>query len=423
MIHNIFKLAWRNIWRNKRRTGLTLLAIIIGMISIIFGKSYISGILQSMAEPIIEMQIGHIRLINEEFLRMERVLPKDRLVQPLGIIEEVLRKTPGVQSMTRLIKFRILAAHGETNEGGIAIGVHPSEIAGTLKIDQVMKAGSMFTEDRPGLVIGSKLAKKLGAEVGDEILLVTTDLNYSTYALPFTITGIFEFGFSYLDKNVVYIPFAKAAEMMDYRDATQEILVYIADREQAPETAKAIQVGIAGVAGPEIRAIPWQESDIIKTSTPLLKKVWGSILYLMMGIAALVILNTMLMTVMERYREIGIIKAMGFKNRDVVILIYTEAFYIGLIGSLIGGVLGAALTGYTMKTGISLGYSFDSSMLDSVEIPLTYITKAFYPQLSLTIVIVSILFGIVASLAAVIYPAFKSTRMSPVEAFRSDLKV
>jgi len=423
MMRNILKLAWRNIWRNKRRTGLTFLAIAIGMISVIFGKSYIGGILQSMAEPIIDMQTGHIRVVHSEYLRMERILPKDNLVQPLGRIERLVRETPGVKSVTRLIKFNALAVHGDANEGCIAFGIHPAEVAETLKLDEAIQTGSLFADDRPGLVIGSKLAQKLGTEVGDELLLVTTDLNYSTYALPFTITGIFNFGFPYLDKNGLYLPFDKAAEMMDYRDSAQELLIYVQDREQAPAIAQDIRAGIAPFSGPELRVIPWQENDIIKTSTPLMKKVWGSILYLMMGIAGLVILNTMLMTVMERYREIGIIKAMGFKNRDVVALIFTEAFYIGLIGSLIGGTLGAGLTGIVMKKGIYFGDSFDASMLENINVPFTYITKAFYPQMTLSIVVVSILFGIITTLLAVIYPAFKSTRMSPVEAFRSELKV
>ncbi|MFH2107520.1 MAG: FtsX-like permease family protein [Chrysiogenia bacterium] len=423
MIRNIMKFAWRNIRRNKRRTGLTILAIVIGMVSLVFGRSFINGMLHSMEEPIIKMQSGHIRLVHKEYLRLERVFPKDQLVAPVSGIEAILKDIPEIDSQSRLIKFRILAAHGEQNEACLAIGVYPEEAKRVMELDRFVKQGTFFSADGTGLIIGGKLAKKLGVTVGDELLLVTTDINYSTYALPFRIAGIFEIGFSYLDKNAVFIDFAKASEMMDYRDACQEILLMIRHPEQAPEIAALIQTKIAGNSEPGIQVIPWQENDIIKNTMPLVSKIYDGIFYMMMFIVGLVILNTMLMTVMERYHEIGIIKALGFKNRDVAAMIFTEAFYIGLIGSLLGGALGTALTAMTERTGIDMGQALNESLLDNMDIPISFFGKSLYPDLTLSIVIASVLFGIVTTLAAVIYPAWKSARMSPVEAFRSELKI
>ena len=156
---------------------------------------------------------------------------------------------------------------------------------------------------------------------------------------------------------------------------------------------------------------------------PLVSKIYDGIFYMMMFIVGLVILNTMLMTVMERYHEIGIIKALGFKNRDVAAMIFTEAFYIGLIGSLLGGALGTALTAVVERTGIDMGQALNENLLDNLDIPISFFGKSLYPDLTVSIVIASVLFGIVTTLAAVIYPAWKSTRMSPVEAFRSELKI
>ena len=198
MIRNIMKFAWRNIRRNKRRTGLTILAIVIGMVSLVFGRSFINGMLHSMKEPIIKMQSGHIRLVHKEYLRLERVFPKDQLVAPLSGIEAALRDIAEIESLTRLIKFRTLAAHGEQNEACLAIGVYPEEVKRVMELDRFVKQGTFFSADGTGLIIGGKLAKKLGVTVGDELLLVSTDINYSTYALPFRIAGIFEIGFSYL---------------------------------------------------------------------------------------------------------------------------------------------------------------------------------------------------------------------------------
>ena len=423
MIRNILKFAWRNIHRNKRRTGLTLLAVILGMVSLVFGKSLIGGILQSMKEPIIRMQSGHIRLVHKEYLRLERVFPKDQLVAPLRAIESGLQDMAEIESMTRMIKFRALAAHGEQNEACLAIGVIPAEVKRTMEIDRYVKEGTFFSANGGDLIIGSKLAKKLQVAVGDELLLVTTDINYSTYALPFRVAGIFELGYAYLDKNAVFINFAKAAEMMDYRDACQEILLMIRHPERAPEVANEIRTKITAKAAPGIQVIPWQENDIMKNTMPLMSKIYDGIFTMLMFIVGLVILNTMLMTVMERYHEIGIIKALGFKDRDVVAMIFAEAFYIGIIGSLLGGGLGAALTAMAERTGIDMTKTLSESILDNIDLPLSFFGKPLYPDLTFSIVIASVLFGIVTTLAAVIYPALKSARMSPVEAFRSELKM
>jgi putative ABC transport system permease protein len=193
--------------------------------------------------------------------------------------------------------------------------------------------------------------------------------------------------------------------------------------ERAPEVAALIQTKIAGNSEPGIQVIPWQENDIIKNTMPLMSKIYDGIFAMLMFIVGLVILNTMLMTVMERYHEIGIIKALGFKNRDVAAMIFAEAFYIGIIGSLLGGGLGAALTAMVERTGIDMSQALNESILDNMDIPLSFFGKALYPDLTLSIVIASVLFGIVTTLAAVIYPALKSACMSPVEAFRSELKI
>ena len=144
--------------------------------------------------------------------------------------------------------------------------------------------------------------------------------------------------------------------------------------------------------------------------------------YVKWFIVALVILNTMLMAVMERYHEIGVIKALGFKNREVFSMILVEALYIGTIGSVIGGIFGGALSTYLEKTGIDVT-QLTGGLMEKIDLPVPYLGKVIYLDLTLSILIGSLIFGIFAALVAVLYPAIKSSRMQPVEAFRSELKV
>jgi putative ABC transport system permease protein len=292
----------------------------------------------------------------------------------------------------------------------------------SMELSKTVVSGNYFGGSGLELVMGKKLAEKLKVSVGDELLLVTSDINYSTYALPFKIAGIFETGYSYFDKHILYIPIEKAREMLNCKDSAHEVLVFLKNPKQSRDIVEKIK-NILTPQDPQgvIRVIPWQEDDMIG-SLPIIKSIYGKIMGIVMLIVTLVILNTMLMSVMERYHEIGVIKAMGFKNSETFFMILIEAFYLGTIGSVIGGILGGSLSAFLEKTGIDFS-KMSGGIMEKIDIPVPFFGKILYPDFTLEILINSIIFGIVIALIAVLYPAFKSAKMLPVEAFRSELKV
>lgn len=424
MFGNIFKFGWRNLTRNKRRTFFTLLAISVGVMSVIFAQSYIQGIMNNATETAIKTQAGHVRIVHKEYLRLERIMPREYLVTGMDELRRKVSGLPEFEIMDPRIKFNVLLSHGDVNESGLAMGIEPAVVDKTMELSKSIVKGSYFGNSETGLdlIIGKKLAEKLHVTVNDELLLVTTDINYSTYALPFNIAGIFETGLSNMDKHLLYIPLKKAREMLDCGDAAHEVMVFLKDPAKSWEVSVKIKHALSG-NDPDhgIQVIPWQENDLVK-AMPLVAKVWGSILAVVMFIVALVILNTMLMAVMERYHEIGVIKALGFKNREVFLMILVEAFYIGVIGSVTGGILGGTLSAIFEKVGFSLE-TISGGMMDKIDIPFPWMGKVLYPDFTFTILVGSMIFGIVIALIAVLYPAYKSARMQPVEAFHAELKV
>ena len=422
MFGNIFKFGWRNFRRNKRRTYLTLTAVAIGVMSIIFAKSYGRGIFNSLIETVIKTQSGHIRIVHKEFLRLERIMPKEHLVMDLNRVKAGISRLPEVELINEQIKFNVLLNHEDINEPAVAFGIDPGKVDKNLDLSSTIVKGKYFGDSGSDLIIGKKLAEKLNVTVNDELLLVTTDINYSTYALPFNIAGIYETGFSSLDKHILYIPIQKAQEMLDCGDAAHEILVFLKEREMAGMVCEKIEK-IFSEIDPDhsIMIIPWQKNDMVD-SMPTMMAVMDAIIGIIMFIVALVILNTMLMAVMERYHEIGVIKALGFKNREVFSMILVEALYIGTIGSVIGGLFGGALSAYLEKTGIDVT-QLAGGIMEKIDLPVPYLGKVIYLDLTLSILVGSLIFGIFAALVAVLYPAVKSSRMQPVEAFRSELKV
>lgn len=418
MIKNIFKFAWRNIWRNWRRTALTSSAIAFAVISILFAQSYMTGIFENFGINLIKTETGHVRIASREFLRMERILPKDQLVYDSQNVEESLSALPGIVSMTERIKFHLILSHGEKNEPCIGVGINPEQEINYLDLRQSLLQGNYLRSSSPEMIIGHKLAEKIGASVGDELLAVTTDINYSTYALTFTVAGIFRTGFSYLDKSFFYIPLAKAQELLDCQGSVHEILLLVKDPNQAPKTASEIQNLLKEKGlNTALAVVPWQDHFMIKIYMPFASNFFASILMVIMLISALVILNTMLMAVLERTHEIGVIKSMGMRNKEIVFLILAESLFIGLIGTGIGGIIGSALSIYTQSTGLDF-----SQALDAVDIPIPYMTSVLYPKFSLKILLTSASFALVTTIIATLYPARKAAKIEPAEALRSSLK-
>jgi putative ABC transport system permease protein len=411
------KLAWRNIWRNWRRTILTSLAVAFGMISIIFTYSYIEGVSESIYRTLIETELGHVKIVSREFLRLERVMPREQLVYNALSIEDGISSLPGISAMTERIKFRLILSSEDENEPSLGVGINPEQEKNFFDLREHLIEGSYLEGSSAGMLIGDGLARKLGVSIGDEILAVTTDINYSTYALTFTVDGIFKTGFTFMDKNFIYIPVEKAQEMLDCYGAVHEILLLLED----PETAREISSGILTFLeenGLEdtITAVAWLDSFFI-TYLPFANIAISSILLIIMVISALVILNTMLMAVVERTHEIGVIKSMGMRNGGVVALILVEATYIGLLGVFIGGLIGSGLSLLAQNTGLNF-----TRMMEKMEFEIAFFSPIIYPKFTLGILLGAAVFCLATTLFAAIYPARKASRMEPVEALRTSMK-
>jgi len=411
------KLAWRNIWRNWRRTILTSLAVAFGMISIIFTYSYIEGVSESIYRTLIETELGHVKIVSREFLRLERVMPREQLVYNAQSIEDGISSLPGISTMTERIKFRLILSSEDENEPSLGVGINPEQEKNLFDIRQHLIQGSYFKESSSGMLIGDGLAQKLGVSIGDELLAVTTDINYSTYALTFTVVGIFKTGFTFMDKNFIYIPIEKAQEMLDCDGAAHEILLLLEDPETAREISSEILTFLEENGLEDtITAVAWLDSFFI-TYLPFANIAISSILLIIMLISALVILNTMLMAVVERTHEIGVIKSMGMRNGGVVALILVEATYIGLLGVFIGGLIGSGLSLLAQNTGLNF-----TRMMEKMEFEIAFFSPIIYPKFTLGILLGAAVFCLATTLFAAIYPARKASRMEPVEALRTSMK-
>ena len=424
MFSIILKLGWKNISRNKKRTFFTILAITIGIMMLVFASSYIQGIMNGTTEVAKRMRTGHVKIMTSEYSRLERIMPKEELVLKSEDLSDRIRKIDSVKLVSQMVKFNALISKDELNEPGLVVGADPGIIKMHMGIDDMLISGKYFNGGEKEVMIGRIFAEKLGVMVNDELLLVTTDINYSTYALPFRVSGIFNTGYTYIDKHMIFVPLKFGREILDCRDSSHEILIYLNDQDKAAEFTSGIKSILSeGIYGESLVAVPWEDDEIIGELMPMVKQVWQKILGIILLIVAIVILNTMLMIVMERYQEIGVLKALGLKSREVFSMIVTEALFIGTIGSVFGVLIGGGFSAWLEKTGINLAEMAGKDMWEKFDMPLVLFGNIIYPDLTLEIIISSFFFGIFISVLAVLYPAYKSSKMLPAEAFRSKLKV
>jgi len=424
MVQNMIKLGWKNIARNKKRSLFTIIAISVGITMLVFASSYIEGIMNSTSEVARNMRTGHVKIMTSEYARLERIMPKEELILNSVELENKIGRMEGVELVSPMVKFNALISKGEKNEPALVVGGKPDALNSHMDIREMVISGNYFGNEGKEILVGRIFAEEMGVQAGDELLLVTTDINYSTYALAFTVTGIFNTGFTYMDKHLLFIPLSLGRDILDCGDSSHEILVYLDDLDRSADTAAGIRDVLgSGDFGPSPIALTWEEDEIIGELMPMAGKIWQTILGIILLIVALVILNTMLMIVMERYQEIGVLKAMGLRNREVFFMIVTESLFIGAIGSFIGVVLGGGLSLWVERTGINFGEMVGKEMWEKFDMPMVLFGNIIYPDLTVDMLVKSFIFGLLIAVIAVLYPAYKSSKMLPAEAFRSILKV
>jgi len=417
-MRSISGLAWRNVRRNRRRTILTTTAIAFSTIFLIFAQSYFGGMQESFYKNLIRYEIGHVKISAREFLRLQRILPKQHLVHNNKILEANIKNLIECRSVTSRIKFHLILSHKDKNEPCRGIGIDTEMEKQFLNMEDHIVKGRYLDPSAGEIILGEDLADKLGVGPGGEVLAVTTDINYSTYALTFRVAGIFKTGFSVIDKKYFYIPIKQAQELLDCKGAAHEILILMNDFSRADKASARIDNFFKNKGlDSELTAVSWQDHFMVKTYLPFAQNFIFTLLFIIMIISALVISNTMLMAVMERTHEIGIIKSMGMRDKKIIWMILAESFFIGLIGIGIGGFLGSAISLIFQRTGLDL-----SPILDKMDLPLPLMSPVLYPKFTITILFFSTVFAMITAVFAAVYPALKASRLAPAEALKSDLK-
>ena len=397
----VFKLAYRNVGRNKTRSLLSSLAVGVGMALLLLMVSVLEGEMTGALQNTIRLQSGHLQIRPASYEEGKISLKwEDMITDPDQVAEQIKSLSQVIVATPRLIASSILTISDES-KGVQILGIDPDSAANQPFRDGMIAGEFIQADDREGILIGNILAEKLSLGVGDKVNLLVTTSNGDVNEQLFTVRGIFTTRTPGYDESMIFMPLAKAQAITTTENHASTIFVLLQNSEQAELVAQAIQ-------SDNYKVLTWREQNVFITQFEDYANAFFVVLYLIvLGITATVVTNTLVMAVFERTREIGILSAIGMKGRGIMTQFLAEAALLATGGVIGGLIIGGAAVAYFTVYGIYIGDYGVTGVLFEDRI---------YAHLTLQNTINLAIATYVITLIASLYPARLAARMEPVEA-------
>lgn len=394
-------MAFRDLGRNKRRSLLSSLAVSAGMSLLLLMASVVAGEMRGALENTIQLQSGHLQIRNVNYDENKSSMKwEDLIANPQQMIEQ-LKSIPQIVAATPRLFASGIITLGEDSRGVQVIGVDPASEASQFFRQGLIAGDFIMSDDREGILIGKPLAEKFHLRVNDKVSLLVNKSDGSVDEQIFFVRGIYTTKTSGFDENTVFMPLVKAQTITGAENHASTIFIMLQDREQADAVAAAIQSA-------DYQVLTWRTMNELVVQLEDFAGAYMVVFYLIvLGITATVVVNTLVMSVFERTREIGVLSAIGMKGRRIMSMFLAEATLLATGGVIGGLILGGLLVAYFTKYGFYIG---DMGMTGILMGDTIYAYLTVQDTISLTIT------TYIITLIASLYPAVLAARMEPVEA-------
>lgn len=404
---NLFlRIAWRNVWRQRRRTLLIAGAMGAMMALLVFYDGLIGGFEQAIYGNAIQLLGGNIQVHAPGYGDALGNKPLIPLADPDTIVQAAESRPEVVAASKRIVTNGLVT----NREGAFAVSIIGIETEKEAKItpvaENITKGRYLDPDDGDLIVIGQGLAAAMSVDVGDRITMVGNSRNEQNRQRTMTVVGIYDVGVPSVEKAMIYMSLAEAQSLFGLNGQVTEIVVSL---KQIGREAAVINAINGSVSGYEVET--WESSfPELKQTMDMKTGVMGYMGVFMLSVAAIGILNLLMMAVFERTREIGIVGALGLKPREIALLFLLEGTLIGVMGAVIGAVLGATVNGIFSVVGMD--YSQFASLTEYTAL----ISGSIYTQLvPLKALQHAVTVAVIATLAAV-FPAIQASQREPAEA-------
>ena len=402
-----FKLAWRNMWRNWRRTMIAVVAIVLGLILLLLMDGLIKGSDQAIFGNAVRLYGGNLQVHAPGYRDKASRLPMLPLDDPEAVVQAA-RALPDVQAVAQRINTAgIIINRGNSVPVAITAIQPDVEAPISLQAESVSQGRFLLPDDGDAIYIGKALADRLGVSVGDNVTLLGRSKNETMRQHNFTVVGIYDLHTPEAEKGTVFIPLADAQTLYNLRDQVTEVPIFLKQIGSEAAVMTALQNQL-----PNYEIDSWQTLKGDLTETLKTKLAFTSFFgIVVIVIASIGILNLMLMAVFERTREMGVLAALGMKGRQIMGLFLLEGSLIGVVGAIIGCALAFVLIALMGSAGIDL-----SKMTTGMGEVGVLMSGKLYPVVTIPDLISRAIIVVVIAAIASLYPAWQASRKEPSQA-------
>ncbi|MBN2481000.1 MAG: ABC transporter permease [Bacteroidales bacterium] len=402
-------ISWRNIWRNKIRSSVIIAAIAIGIFAGIFVWSFYRGMVNQRILTAIQTEASHIQLHHKDF-------PEDPdeeyYIPDAAGIANGIRTIEGVDAVSTRMLVTAMASSAETGSGVKLAGIDPEYERTVTNLFTKITEGSYFEgQGKTPVILGEGLAEKLSVSLGSRIVLTLQHIDGTITTALFRVTGIFRSSNANFDEMNVFVKMEDLRALTGIEDhAAHELAVILKDHEQLESIKVLLKEKYPGLDIKTWREL-MPEVSVVETTMDLYMNIFIGIILIALVFG---IVNIMLMAVLERVKEIGMLLAIGMNKFRVFRMIVMETVFLALTGGVTGIILGYLLTAFFSRKGIDLSVfaaAIDRIGYDSIVYPVIHV------DIALKVTLMVLTAGIIASG----YPAYKALRLKPSEALRIDL--
>lgn len=408
--------AWRNIWRNRRRTAITLFSIAFGTMLAVLMTGIGDSSYSEMIDHAARLGGGHVIVQHPEATESPSL---EHTVRATSEALEQIAAQPEVRAVVPRVSGTAMLATSTNNVGAMVMGIDPgAEDETTFGLVDAITEGEMFTSpDDEGVILGKTLAENLDVGLGNKVVYTVTDKSGEITNGLARVSGIIETGAVEIDAGTCLLPINQFRRLLGYEaDEVTQIAVFLDDHRNSEAVAARLGAQLSSDAD-TLTVLPWFEAqrDLAGFVT---MKVTGTLVFelIVTVLVAAGIFNTLFVSVMERMRELGILAAIGFSSRQLFGLVIWESLWLGLCGIVAGVLLTAWPYHYLSTTGLDTAQMYGES--GGAQISGVTMSQVLYVELHPPHALFIALAIVAATMVAGLYPAFKAGRVSPVESIR-----
>ena len=400
------QLAWRNVWRNKRRTTIILTAVVIGIWSMILLGSLMRGIGVGMIQNGIATLTGHLQIHRSGYRNDPDI--QNSISNPKLVVEAIRDKLPADALWSLRVRVNAVASNARHASGVTLVGIDPAAEAQISFIGSAMSQGRYLNpDDKGGIIVGKALLDKFETKLGRKLVLMSQDTNREIASRAFRIVGTFRAEMESTEKQYVFINRTESQKFLKLKNGVSEISIVFPDKPDNPDVYRALK---SALPSRNFEVHSWRE--LLPFQMAYLKIldgfmwIWYLVVFVAMGFG---IVNTTLMAVFERMREFGLLKALGMRPWWILREVLTESCLLLITGMAIGNFLAFICIYALSGSGIDL-----SALAAGAEY--AGMTRVIYPAIAVRDVLMSNFIVLFLGILVSAYPAVKAAKFTPVEA-------